>query len=177
MNSNFKTVFSQLNSTLYSQGLIHIWVISTSHTNLFIKEGCLFVYHVEIFQTTTPSAMHLVSLESFQWVSLHQGHFVMFRTIFDNFFIDDSKRQNLKLFEIVALFVDVWKCLLSKILWRWLSNFWDLRCKRHWILSYLCHCKFNKNSTKSELNILEFKLGQMVHATLVLLEQIIFSKS
>ncbi len=43
--------------------------------------------------------------------------------------------------------------LRVKILQRAISSFLERRCRKYWISSNLCHCKFHKNSTKSKLNI------------------------
>jgi hypothetical protein len=57
--------------------------------NLFMKQGSLFclVCHVDMSQTIMFQAMLLVSLESFQWVGVHQFGLRLFGVLVWNLLI------------------------------------------------------------------------------------------
>jgi hypothetical protein len=55
--------------------------LGNTNDNLFMKEASLFVlfvFYVEISETTAPLAMLLVPLESPWWIGVHQLGFIMF---------------------------------------------------------------------------------------------------
>jgi hypothetical protein len=60
-----------------------------------MKEGCLFVCHIELSQTIIPFVAFLVSLES-PWWMVHQIGFRMFWPIIENLLI--FKNKTLKIY-------------------------------------------------------------------------------
>jgi hypothetical protein len=125
-----------------------IVVISKWHVHLSRKEVC----HVEISQTTMPSTMLLIPLESFCWVGVHQGGFIMSRPTTQRLLttILSLKIPSIKTKHFREVGVCFWHCFESA---QWVGFYGgafinvDLRCMRYWTLNILCHWKFNTNST------------------------------
>jgi len=95
-----------------------------AHKDPSIKEGCLFVCHIQISQTTMPSSHSSYSLGSPPWVRVHQGCLITFKTKmqelmnieqFCHWKFHKIKTENfIKLWKHFSFFG---KCLISKILW------------------------------------------------------------